>query len=370
MKKIGFIVNPIAGMGGAVGLKGTDGRDVLLKALEKGASPIAPARAEKFLRHLLPLKHLFELITPPKEMGEFEALRAGFTPKVIPMQLKPETDADDTRKAAQLMVSNGVDLLVFCGGDGTARDILSAINQSMPVLGVPAGVKMYSAVFANDPSSAAELLTKFLSGEVDVREAEVLDIDEEAFRRDIFNVKLFGYILTLYEPELVQGIKTPSPQTESERNAQLAIAKHIVENMEDDTLYILGPGTTVRAICEYLSQPKTLLGVDLMLNRKIVALDLDEKALLKHIDDHRKAKIIITPIGHQGFIFGRGNQQISANVLKKVGRDNVIVIATPSKLSGLKHLKVDSGDESVDRMFRGYIKVVIDYGKERVVKCV
>ncbi|RLE50299.1 MAG: ATP-NAD kinase [Candidatus Methanomethylicota archaeon] len=370
MPRIGFIVNPIAGMGGSVGLKGTDGKDILRKAIEKGAKPIAPLRAEKFLQYLAPHKKLLELIVAPKDMGEYESLKAGFNPTVLPIQLGHEIDAEDTKKAAKLMADEGVELLVFCGGDGTARDVLSAIDQQVPVLGVPAGVKMYSAVFANDPFSAATLVMKFISGEADVKEAEVLDIDEEAFRKDVFSVKLFGYMLTPYEPELVQGVKAASPQTESEKSAQLAIAKYVVEQiMEDNVLYILGPGTTVKAICDYLSQPKTLLGVDLMLNKRVIARDLDEQSLLKYLEEFKEAKVIITPIGNQGFIFGRGNQQISPRVLRKIGKENVIILATPSKLSGIKSLKVDTGDEEIDSMFRGYLKVVIDYGRERIVKC-
>ena len=219
------------------------------------------------------------------------------------------------------------DLLVFCGGDGTARDILEAINLSIPALGVPTGVKMHSSVFAIDPEAAAKIAIGFLWDELPLREAEVMDVDENAFREGRVSSKLYGYMLTPYEPYLIQGAKMASPITESELRNQAAIAIYIIETMKPDVIYIVGPGTTTRTIGDLLDTKKTLLGVDIFYNKKIVASDVNEKQILVAIRG-KAAQIIVTPIGGQGFVFGRGNQQISPGVIHQVGLDNIVVVAT------------------------------------------
>jgi len=367
--KIGFIVNPIAGMGGIVGLKGTDGEEILKKAIELGAQPVAPRRAKEVLKNLLRLKKQLKLITYPHEMGENEAISVSFSPLVIGNITPGQTTAEDTKRAAKDMKKLKVELIVFCGGDGTACDIYEAIGDSIPVIGVPTGVKMHSAVFAVNPKAAAEVVIKFLTEGLPLRRAEVMDIDEEAFRAGILSAKLKGYLLVPYEPELIQGVKTSSPLTDEEEENKVAIARYIVENMDPDTFYILGPGTTTKAIADLLGVEKTLLGVDVIKNGKTIAKDVGEKEILKIIDEH-KSKIIITPIGNQGFIFGRGNQQISPRVIRKVGIKNIIVIATKYKLSTIKYLRVDTGDEHLDKELKGYIRVVTDYNEEKIVKVV
>jgi len=367
--KIGFIVNPIAGMGGIVGLKGTDGEEILKKAIELGAQPVAPRRAKEVLKNLLRLKKQLKLITYPHEMGENEAISVSFSPLVIGNITPGQTTAEDTKRAAKDMKKLRVELIVFCGGDGTACDIYEAIGDSIPVIGVPTGVKMHSAVFAVNPKAAAEVVIKFLTEGLPLRQAEVMDIDEEAFRAGILSAKLKGYLLVPYEPELIQGVKTSSPLTDEEEENKVAIARYIVENMDPDTFYILGPGTTTKAIADLLGVEKTLLGVDVIKNGKTIAKDIGEKEILKIIDEH-KSKIIITPIGNQGFIFGRGNQQISPRVIRKVGIKNIIVIATKYKLSTIKYLRVDTGDEHLDKELKGYIRVVTDYNEEKIVKVV
>ncbi|MEX2702148.1 MAG: ATP-NAD kinase family protein [Candidatus Baldrarchaeota archaeon] len=367
--KIGFIVNPIAGMGGIVGLKGTDGEEILKKAIELGAQPVAPQRAKIVLKTLLQLKKQLKLITYPYEMGENEAISVSFSPLVIGNITPGKTTAEDTKQAAKEMKKLKVDLIVFCGGDGTACDIYEAIGDSIPVIGVPTGVKMHSAVFAVNPKAAAEVAIKFLTEGLPLRRAEVMDIDEEAFRAGILSAKLKGYLLVPYEPELIQGVKTSSPLTDDEEENKVAIARYIVENMDPDAFYILGPGTTTKAIADLLGVEKTLLGVDIIKNGKIVARDVGEREILKTIDK-QKSKIIITPIGNQGFIFGRGNQQISPRVIRKVGIKNIIVIATKYKLSTVKYLRVDTGDEHLDKELKGYIRVVTDYNEEKIVRVV
>ena len=366
MKRIGFIVNPIAGMGGRVGLKGTDGEEILELAIKLGAKPVAPERAKLFLKELKKFNLQFKLITYPKLMGEIEALECSFNPIVIG-NIGEKTTSEDTKRAAKEMVNLGVDIIIFCGGDGTARDICEAIDLKVPVLGVPTGVKMHSAVFAVNPLIAARVVRDFLLGILPIRESEVMDVDEEAFRENRLSAKLYGYLMVPYEPTYIQSAKSPSPATEDERENQLAIARYFVEMIEDDVVYILGPGTTVKAIADVLGIPKTLLGVDLIEGRKLLALDVNETQILKAIRNKR-SKIVVTPIGSQGFIFGRGNQQISPNVIRRVGLNNVIVIATHYKLSTIPCLRVDTGDPELDEMLRGYVRVITDYREEKVVR--
>jgi len=366
VKTVGFIVNPVAGMGGTVGLKGTDGKAILKKAITLGAKPVAPARAESFLSELKPLKDRLRLIVGAGRMGENEAQNCSFSYAVIGKK-KKETSAKDTMEIAQRIKEIGADLLVFCGGDGTARDVLNAVDMSLPVLGVPTGVKMHSAVFAVNPEAAAQIVKEFLFEGLPLKEAEVMDVDEEAFRKGRVSAELYGYMLVPYEPFLIQGFKIASPITESELRNQAAIAIYIIENMEPNVVYIVGPGTTTRTIGDLLDADKTLLGVDLFCNKQLIAKDVNEKQILEKISG-KKAKIIVTPIGGQGFIFGRGNQQISPKVIRQVGLDNIIVVATKSKLENLKSLRVDTGDPSLDEELRkSQLKVILDYKMERVM---
>jgi predicted polyphosphate/ATP-dependent NAD kinase len=364
-KKLGFIVNPIAGMGGAVGLKGTDGREILEKAVGLGAKPVAPLRAETFLSKLHSIREDIVLISGAGLMGEKEAQNSGFDCKAFG-ENKKQTSNQDTVETAKQIVDEGVDLLVFCGGDGTARDVLNAVDKKVPVLGVPTGVKMHSAVFAVDPKAAARITSRFLSGQLSLWEAEVMDIDEEAFRNGRVSARLHGTVLTPYEPRLIQVAKIASPMTQSDLRNQAALAVYVIEKMEEDVVYVISAGTTTRTIGDLLDEKKTLLGVDIFQNKKIVARDVNEKQILKAIKGN-KVKIIVTPIGGQGFIFGRGNQQISSQVIRQVGIDNIMVIATENKMKNLKSLKVDTGDTELDVSFQGTIKVITDY---QVVKTV
>ena len=367
VRTVGFIVNPVAGMGGAVGLKGTDGEAILDKAISLGAKPVAPARAESFLSELSAFKKGLQLVVGAGAMGENEAKSCGFTCRVIG-EKKEKTSAEDTKAIAKRIAECGVNLLVFCGGDGTARDILKAVNASLPVLGVPTGVKMHSAVFAVNPQAAARVTQRFLANELPLREAEVMDVDETAFREGRVSAELFGYVLIPYEPHLIQENKMASPMTESELRNQAAIAIYIIENMKPNMIYILGPGTTTRTIGDLLDAKKTLLGVDLFCDKKMVAHDVNEKQIIEQIQG-KAAQIIVTPIGGQGFIFGRGNQQISPEVIRRVGLDNIVVVATEGKLRSLRSLRVDTGDSNLDDAFRAHkIKVVVDYKIEYLMR--
>ncbi len=359
-KTIGFIVNPVAGMGGAVGLKGTDGKQILQQAIKLGAKPVAAQRAEIFLTELSTAKPHLKLVVGAGSMGEEEARKLEYTCRVIGMG-KTDTTSEDTQSIAEAIVEAGVDLLIYCGGDGTTRDIQKAVDMKVPVLGVPTGVKMHSALFAVSPQAAARVAVRFLWGGLPLREAEAMDIDEQAFREGHISAELYGYMLSPFEPHLIQGNKLESPITENEVENQAAIAVYIIEQMQPGIPYIVGPGTTTRTVADLLDQKKTLLGVDLFLDKKIVAKDVNEKQILEKLNG-KPTKIIVTPIGGQGFIFGRGNQQISSKVIRQVGLDNIIVIATKSKLDRLKSLRVDTGDTALDCEFRAHgVSVVTDY---------
>lgn len=365
-KTMGFIVNPVAGMGGAVGLKGTDGKTILAKAIALGAKPVAAQRAETFLTELFTAKTHLKLVVGAGDMGQNEAEKLGFKCKVLG-KAKKETNPQDTRNAAKAIVEVGVDLLVYCGGDGTTRDILKVVDMKLPVLGVPTGVKMHSALFAISPQAAARVAIRYLWANLPLREAEVMDVDEQAFRQGQLSAELYGYMLSPYEPHLIQGNKMASPITESELQNQAAIAIYIIEEMQPGELYIVGPGTTTRTIADLLDQRKTLLGVDLFRDKKIIANDVNEKQIQQAIEG-KAAKIVVTPIGGQGFIFGRGNQQISAKVIRKVGLENIVVVATKGKLDSLQSLRVDTGDPELDSLIRAHrMMVIADYKVSRQI---
>ncbi len=369
MIKIGFLVNPIAGMGGAVGLKGTDG-DAYIEALRRGAKPVAPGRARRFLKVLL--NHIDILsrncifITAPSIMGEDYVKNTKITYRIIGVAISRPTTAEDTKRCVREMKSLGVDLIAFVGGDGTARDILDVVGRDIPLLGIPSGVKMYSAVFAPSPEAAAYLLIEYLKGSASVVDGEVMDIDEEAFRRDRLSVKLHGIARTITLEHLFTGTKVPTPSIEEEK---ISIAKYIAEEWDENTLYIVGPGSTTKAIADYLGLPKTLLGVDVYLGTKVLCLDADESKLLEILRDYKgRKKLILSPIGGQGFILGRGNQQISPKVLSYIDKKDLIIVLLPSKLRITRAFWIDTGDPEIDRKFEGFYKAVIGYREYAVIR--
>jgi predicted polyphosphate/ATP-dependent NAD kinase len=413
---LGLVVNPIAGMGGRVGLKGTDG--VAQEALKRGAKPVSPERTKEFLNAL---KRNFQdslsfpqIITCAGMMGQEETNISNIKPSQI-LQIPPvntsvnqgtlntqvsqhllETEARHTKMAIREFIGHEVDLIVFVGGDGTARDVLDVLNEYKrggttkaskakhsianpdadllpPVLGVPSGVKMYSAVFALNPADAAEIVSLFSQGKAEVDELEVLDIDEDAFRNDRLSVRLYGYMKCLYVPMRSQASKEISLDLSDEKENQEAIARTIIEMMDPDAIYLLGPGTTVKSLADLLKVKKTLLGVDIYHKGKILVADASEETILRELGRHgggKNAWIVVSPIGRQGMIFGRGNQQISSKVIKAIGKDHIIVLATRVKIQNIDGgaLKVDTGDKDVDNMLRGYSKVLTDYREWRMLQ--
>ena len=381
MFRIGLIVNPIAGIGGAVGLKGSDGLEILNQARQRGGLIQAPRRTEEFLTELLSIKDDIKIFTLKGVMGGNSVLKEGFNIEFLIIDGIPtttklfETNSSFTKAAAKKMKELNLDLLIFVGGDGTARDILEAVGSEISCLGIPSGVKITSSVFAVNPKAAAKLLIEYYNGHSHLRESEVMDIDESAFRDNRVISKLYGYLSTPYLPTLSQPSKMASPQTLEEKNNQMRIADWIIKQMDnsgkDNYYYLLGPGTTVRAIAEVLNQKKTLVGVDLFFNKKCIDMDLNEQQILENIKN-KQVKLIVTPIGAQGFVFGRGNLQLSPKVLLEIGLENIIIVATKFKISSLPNgkLRIDSRDPSFDKKFSGLHRVLADFGEINIIEVI
>ncbi len=368
--KLGFIVNPIAGMGGRVGLKGTDG--VAKEAIAKGATPVSPGRAREFLEELK--EYMTEtpmnILTCPGIMGQEEAEAVSLPVQILPVEIGEDTTAEDTKMAVELMLKEDIDLIIFVGGDGTARDIFDALQgcEKALVLGVPAGVKMYSGIFAVNPSDAVDVVLAYARGRAETTEFEIIDADEEAIRSDAFAIELHGYLEGPFLPRRIQGSKQVSPATVDEKENQTAIARFVTEEILPNATLILGPGTTVRRVTELLDVEKTLLGVDMYRDGQVI-LDVDEEEILEEVRDWERTWIVLSPIGRQGIILGRGNQQISPRIIENVGKQRNIIVATKGKLQSIDGgvLRVDTGDEQVDKMLSGYIRVVTDYREWRIM---
>ena len=414
--KIGLIVNPIAGIGGKVGLRGSDGPEIVAKAKALGAVPESNAKTVLALQALAHNTDQAELYTCPGEMGETACQKAGLpcqlvTGKQVEIQGKAAaakttgttfvtttatttsatktavsaadtavsqtTTADaavlnttpaDTTAAARALCQAGVELLLFAGGDGTARNILDAVGEKVTVLGIPAGCKIHSGVYALNPRDAGELAAKVASGRVAAtKEAEVMDIDEELFRKNIVQARLYGYLRIPDDAQLTQCSKSAGNAGEAEEVD--AIAEYVAESMEPEVLYIVGTGSTTAAVMQELHLPFTLLGVDLVYNKKLVAADCTEQQILAALAKYPQVKLLVTVIGGQGYVFGRGNQQLSAAVLKKVGKENIIIIAAKSKVMALpnRRLYVDTGDAEVNKLLSGYVRIIVGYKYELVL---
>jgi predicted polyphosphate/ATP-dependent NAD kinase len=373
--RVGLIINPLAGIGGAVALKGSDGKETVAEALLRGAEPRAPQRAIRALDVVSEGANsgtvnpgAVALVTYPGPMGESVARHCGFNPEVIG-DIDPDvTTPEDTELAAKTMSEMGLDMILFVGGDGTARNICNAIPESQPVLGIPAGVKMHSGVYAITPEAAGELVCRLANGElVDIRQQEVRDIDEDAFRQGSVRARYYGDLLVPEEGRFMQHVKSGGREVEA--LVLQDIAGTLIEEMEDDYLYIIGPGSTTRGLMEELGLANTLLGVDLVRNRQVLALDVtgsDIEQAVAAADG--KVKIIITPIGGQGHLLGRGNHQLTPSVIRQVGRDNLVVIATKTKITALngRPLLVDSNDPALDKALAGYIPVTTGY-RDRIL---
>ena len=385
MKKIGLIINPVAGMGGSVGLKGTD--HVVEEALRRGAVPGSEKRAETALRELLPYKDELLICTGAGHMGGELAQRMGFRTEVLPVgadtgAAKAPADADilaasafcfatagsDTIALGKRLLNEQADLLLFAGGDGTARDIYQAVGTELVCVGIPAGVKIHSPVYAKNPGAAGKLAAMWMSGRIKrYEEKEVLDIDEDAYRSGHINTALYGYLKIPAERALTQNRKAPTPL--SDEAAIESIAYEVTDHMEPDVVYLVGAGTTTRGVMKKLGLPNTLIGVDVVENGKVLENDAYGERILSHIRGKR-AKLILTVTGGQGFLFGRGNQQLTPEVIRTVGKENLIILATSSKLAELRGnpLLVDTGDDALNEELGGYYRVITGYKEYTVCR--
>ncbi|REL27645.1 ATP-NAD kinase [Thalassotalea euphylliae] len=368
--KLGFIVNPIAGIGGSVALKGSDGEGVADKAAALGATAKANQRAATALSVLTPYSEQIEIFTASGEMGEHCASDLGFTVNVS-YQAPLPTTAEDTERAVECLIKQGVDVILFAGGDGTARNVCHKIqalelNAQTPVLGIPAGCKIHSGVYAVTPKAAGRVVEMMVTNQlVTLTDADVMDIDEALFREGVVKAKRYGEMQIPMELRYVQAVKAGGK--ESDELVLQDIAAHVIDEL-DDCLAIIGSGSTTAAIMDEMGIDNTLLGVDVVKEEVVLANDVTEPELWKLIQETHGAgdtqiKLVITVIGGQGHIFGRGNQQLSPRVIKAIGKDNIIVVATKTKLASLaaRPLIADTGDDILDKALSGYLPVVTGY---------
>jgi len=372
--RIGLIINPLAGVGGRVGLKGSDGVEIQQRAKQLGATPLAQQRVKQALKMVEAYKSQVEFFTAASEMGESLCKQLGFTTTVVNFTPSEQTTAEDTELTVLHCLQQGVDILLFAGGDGTARNVYHALQSANthtvpPVIGVPAGCKIHSSVYAVTPSHAGELLGLLIKGRaLSLSQGSVMDIDEEAFRHDTVKAQLYGHLNVPAENRFMQNMKQGG--VIHEELALHDIATYIVETMEDDCLYLIGSGTTPKAVLDEMQLPCTLLGIDAVLNHQLIAEDVTEEKILQLLQAHKNARLIITIIGGQGHLFGRGNQQISPQVIKQLGLKNIDIISTAEKISSLNRqpIRVDTGDEKLNQSLYGMVSVITGYDEKTLYR--
>ncbi|MCP4319456.1 MAG: ATP-NAD kinase family protein [Hyphomicrobiales bacterium] len=355
--RVGLVINPVAGMGGSVGLKGTDGPDAVSQALSLGAVPLAESRVVRALRMLNSLRDSIEWIAPKGPMGGDALAAANQTTVKLITELEPSAEA--TQHSAQAMVDDGVDLIVFAGGDGTARDIASVVGWKIPVLGVPCGVKMHSGVFAITPEAAGRLLANLVKAApraTEYRHAEIMDIDEAALRNGHLNARLYGYVNVPHMRRLIQNAKA-TPQVQDETLLDM-LGHEVAGELQPDVTYLVGPGTTAKRPLDALGLPSELLGLDVLRDGEILASDATSAQALT-VAGEGPLHIICGVTGGQGFVFGRGNQQIGPEAIDRCWPDCVTILASAEKLAALAppELVVDTGDPALDSRLRGYTRV-------------
>ncbi|MDH3643920.1 MAG: ATP-NAD kinase family protein [Gammaproteobacteria bacterium] len=361
MISVGLIINPVSGIGGTVALKGSDGAEIQAEAAMKGGRPRGEPRARRALNAAAEVHNSVRWLTWGGAMGSELLADLGLAHQVLGDPDSPSTGAD-TRKAARALADAGVDVLLFCGGDGTARDLLEGIGERLPVVGIPGGVKMHSGVFATTPEVAGEVLVRLgAGGLVRSTRADVRDLDEEALREGQLRPRFFGELLV---PELGGFLQhTKESGRENESLALAEIVADVVERIEDSpasVAFVLGPGSTVAAVKEALGMRSTLLGFDVYRAGEQIGADVDAGWLESLA---QPVSLIITFTRRQGFLIGRGNQQLSPTFLKKLDRNRLQVIATRSKLLSLdgRALLIDSDDPDLDLEFAGLVEITAGY---------
>lgn len=359
--KLGLIVNPLAGLGGSVALKGSDGAQTAAKAIALGAEPKANLRTRAALEQFLAYREQLCIYTVNDSMGEQVAKELGFDVEVV-YHSERSTTAQDTELAAKALQAIGVDLLLFAGGDGTARNICHAIDDTLPALGIPAGCKIHSGVYAITPKAAGRVVEMLVKGElVTLSESDVMDIDEQAFRQGAVRAKRYGELRVPSELRYVQAVKNAGGK-EVDELVLADIAAFVVSEMDEQYQYIMGSGSTVAAVMEEMGLENTLLGVDLVQDQALIGQDMTAQQLLSAVEQ-APTKLVITLIGGQGHLFGRGNQQLSPALIRAIGKDNIIVVATKSKLQALqgRPLVCDTGDSELDDELSGYIQITTGF---------
>ena len=360
--RLGFVVNPLAGIGGTVALKGSDGADTVAEAIKRGAHARVPERCAQFFERLATTAAApsINIITCPGLMGQELVQAAGLDCEVLG-ETPAETSAKDTQAAVRTFQDAGVDLIVFAGGDGTARDICDVIRPDQPVLGLPSGVKMHSGVFAISPRAAAEIVNEMATGQLtSVAEGEVRDIDESAMRQGVVKAEYYGQMLVPEELRYLQHVKSGGKEVESLVLDDMAA--EVVDAMEPGVAYFIGAGTTTAVVMDQLGLDNTLLGVDIVCDKQLIKSDATAQNLSDFAASH-SVKIVVSVIGGQGHLFGRGNQQFSPQLLRAVGRDNITVLATKTKLEALegRPLLLDTNDPELDDDWSGFIRVTTGY---------
>jgi predicted polyphosphate/ATP-dependent NAD kinase len=349
--RLGFVVNPIAGMGGRVGLKGTD--DKVEEARARGAEPRSPDRARRALVALADRVPDVTVLTWGAPMGADLAHGAGFDPEVLGDPAGAETTAADTQAAVEAFVDAGVDLILFAGGDGTAADVADALEGTeTSMLGVPGGVKVYSSVFAVSPEDAADVIATYERTE----RREVMDIDEDEYREGSVNPELRAVARVPVGENLQSSKQTGSGNVE-------AVAEGVADGVEPGVTYVLGPGSTVGEIKDRLGFEGSPLGVDVWRDGEVLARDASEAEILDALGERNV--IVVSPIGGQGFIFGRGNPQLSPSVIR---RCEVEVVASRAKLDDIGRLRVDTDDPDLDADLRGWTQVRVGRFERRLME--
>lgn len=411
--KLGLIVNPIAGIGGSVALKGSDGEHIAQKAIALGAQPMAGQRTKAALAVLLPYKDQIKIYCAGAAMGEHIAAELGFAFETVYHSANAQqTTAQDTENAVQAMTAHQVDILLFAGGDGTARNVCHQGAAGFPVLGIPAGCKIHSGVYALTPKAAGRIIELMITKQlVTLTNADVMDIDESLFRQGTVKAKRYGEMQVPSELRYMQAVKSGGKESDELVLQDIAddIALHMDDEIEDVVdhtldqvidqrldpssqssnqqavsdqlqvqldknrqlpLFIIGSGSTTAFIMQTLGLNNTLLGVDLVHNQQLLANDITEPMLWQLIARNKSLalKLVITVIGGQGHIFGRGNQQLSPRIIRAIGKQNIIVVATKTKLTALnsRPLIVDTGDQALDQALSGFIPVTTGY-KDQVL---
>ncbi len=359
---ISLVVNPVAGLGGPTGLKGSDAPETAKIAHDLGIESVIPKKMAILLEGLQQFRSSIRFSTVSGVMGESYFAAYDFDVDVV-HHVGGDTEALDTQNAVRALERGRPDILLFAGGDGTARDVCRGLISQQVCLGIPSGVKMHSGVFAITPQAALSIVASMLLRKlVAVRQAEVRDIDESSFKEGRVITKHFGELMVPDDQLLVQSVKCSGlPDDEI---ALHEISAFIVDTIEDDTLYLLGSGGCLKHIKEELGidQP-TLLGVDAWANDELVGSDLNEPEILDLIEQYASVRILLSIIGGQGVVLGRGNQQLSARVLESVGAESLQFIGTQERLHALqgKPLRVDSGSDALNHALAGYQKILCGY---------